>query len=123
MQTLQTQTNGGGAVGVVVLIYLAIVVLLFIVPMWKIYTKAGKPGWASLVPIYNLVVLLRIINKPLWWIVMFIIPLVNIVFLVMTYNELSKAFGKGVGFTIGLLFLPFIFLPMLGYGSARYQYA
>ena len=105
-----------------ILFYLIVVVFLIIVPEWKIYSKAGQPGWAVLIPIYNIIVLLQIIRKPLWWIVMFFIPFANIVFLVMTYNELSKAFGKGVGTTLGLLFLPFIFVPILGYGSAEYQW-
>ena len=102
--------------------YLLVIIFLVIVPEWMMFKKAGQPGWAVLVPIYGSLILLEIVRKPWWWILMFLIPLVNVVFLVMTYNELSKAFGKGVGTTLGLLFLPFIFIPMLGYGSAKYQY-
>ncbi len=97
-------------------------VFLYIVPLWKIFVKAGKPGWACIVPIYNIIVLLEVVRKPLWWIVMFIIPIVNIVFCILTYLELAKAFGKSAGFGIGILFLPFIFLPILGYGKAEYQW-
>ena len=88
--------------------------------MWKIYTKAGKPGWAAIVPIYNYVVLLDIVGKPVWWIVLLFIPLVNFIVAIMVINLLSKSFGKGVGFTIGMIFLPFIFIPMLAFGDAQY---
>lgn len=107
---------------VLVILYILVIVFLLIVPEWKIYTKAGQPGWAVLIPIYNIIVMLQIIRKPLWWIIMFFIPLVNIVFLIMTYDGLSRAFGKGIGTTLGLLFLPIIFVPILGYGSAEYQW-
>lgn len=109
-----------GAGMVMGLFYLAIVVLL-IASQWKIYTKAGQPGWACLIPIYNIIVLLRIVGKPWWWLFLMMIPLVNIIFVVWTYNLLSKSFGKGEGFTLGLLLLSFIFFPILGLGSAEYQ--
>ncbi len=105
---------------VVIIIYLAIIILM-IASMWKIFTKAGKPGWAAIIPIYNIIVLLEIVGKPLWWIVLWIIPYVNIVFVVWTYNLLAKSFGKEVGFTIGMLILPFIFFPILAFGDATYQ--
>ena len=103
-----------------IIIYLAIVVLL-IVSLWKIYSKANKPGWACLIPIYNIIVLLRIIGKPWCWIFLLLIPIVNIVFAIWMTNLLSKSFGKNEGFTIGLLFLPFVFYPLLGFGEAKYN--
>lgn len=103
-----------------VIIYLAIIVLL-IVSLWKIYTKASKPGWACIIPIYNILVELEIIGKPWWWILLLLIPGVNLVFAIWMTNLLSKSFGKSEGFTIGLLFLPFIFYPILGLGDATYQ--
>lgn len=99
----------------------AIVILLFVASMWKIFTKAGKPGWAAIIPIYNFIVLLEIIGKPIWWLLMFLLPGVNLVFMIWMLNLLSKSFGKGAGFTIGMLLLPFIFYPVLGFGSAQYQ--
>ncbi len=99
---------------------LAFMLFTIIIPFWKIYKKAGKPGWASIVPVYNIVVLLEITKKPIWWIFLFFIPFVNIIIAIIVYNELSKGFGKGVGYTFGLIFLPFIFLPILGYGKAQY---
>jgi hypothetical protein len=100
--------------------YLGIMALM-IVSMWKIYTKAGQPGWAVLIPIYNLIVLLNIVGKPWWWIFLFMIPIVNFVFLVWTYNMLSKSFGKSEGFTVGLVLLAVVFVPILGLGDATYQ--
>ncbi|MBN1821675.1 MAG: hypothetical protein JXR31_09250 [Prolixibacteraceae bacterium] len=96
--------------------------LIQIISMWRIYLKAGKPGWASIIPIYNIIVLLEIIKKPVWWIVLLIIPVVNIVFWIWIVNLLSKSFGKNEGFTVGLLFLSFIFYPLLGFGSPKYIY-
>ncbi len=104
-----------------VLLYLALIVLM-IAAHWKIFSKAGKPGWAAIIPIYSTIVLLEIVRKPTWWFFMLFIPLVNIYFLIVIVNELSKAFGKSTGFTLGLIFLPFIFLPILGFGSAQYVY-
>jgi len=88
---------------------------------WRIYEKAGKPGWASLIPIYKTLVMLEIVGKPWWWILLFLIPGVNIVFAIWMYNLLSLSFGKGVGFTLGLIFLGFIFFPILAFGLAEYK--
>ncbi|MDB4747334.1 DUF5684 domain-containing protein, partial [Akkermansiaceae bacterium] len=66
-------------------------------------------------------VLLEIIGKPVWWIVLFLIPFVNIIISIITTNEVSKSFGRGAGTTVGLIFLPFIFYPVLAFGSAQYQ--
>jgi hypothetical protein len=100
-------------------IFLAIAVIM-IIAQWKIYEKSGKPGWAVLIPIYNIIILLEIIGKPIWWIFLFLIPIVNIIIGIWATNLLSKSFEKGVGFTIGLIFLPFIFYPILGFGSVKY---
>lgn len=106
-----------------------ILAFLFIIPLtilviagfWKVFTKAGEPGWASIVPIYNAIVLLKIAGKPGWWIFLLFIPLVNIVILIMVSIDLAANFGKGVGFGLGLAFLGAIFYPILGFGDARYM--
>tara|TARA_B100000945_G_scaffold300085_1_gene281325 strand:+ start:114 stop:461 length:348 start_codon:yes stop_codon:yes gene_type:complete len=108
------------ALALIILIYIAIILLL-IISQWKIFTKANKPGWASLIPIYNGLVLLQIIGKPWWWLLLFLIPFVNLIFAIWMTNLLSKSFGKDEGFTIGLILLPIIFLPILGLGSAKYS--
>jgi hypothetical protein len=100
-------------------LYVAIIVLT-IVSMWKIFEKAGKPGWAAIVPIYNILILLEIVGKPWWWLLLMLIPVVNIVFAIWMTNLLSKSFGKTEGFTVGLILLPFVFYPILGFGDAQY---
>lgn len=102
------------------ILYLLIIVLI-VVANWKIYEKAGKPGWAALIPIYNIIVLLEIIGKPWWWIFLLFVPFANLVIAIWATNLLSISFGKGVGFTLGLIFLGFIFYPILGFGDAQYQ--
>jgi hypothetical protein len=104
---------------IVVIIYLAFIVLM-IASMWKIYTKAGQPGWAAIVPIYNIIVLLEVVGKPWWWIFLMMIPIVNIIILIMVYHQLSLSFGKEAGFTVGIIFLGIIFIPILGLGDAKY---
>lgn len=103
----------------VILIYLAIIVLM-IASLWKIFSKAGKPGWASIVPIYNIIVMLEIVGKPTWWIILYLIPFVNIVVGIIINIQMAKAFGKDTGFAIGLILLPFIFFPLLAFGNAQY---
>ena len=102
-----------------ILIILAVVVFI-IAAMWKIFEKAGQPGWAAIVPIYNCYVLLKIVGKPGWWLLLFLIPIVNYVFIIWTYNMLSKSFGKEEGFTVGLVLLGIVFFPILGFGDAKY---
>ena len=102
------------------LIEIAIIVAI-IAGFWKVFVKAGKPGWAAIIPIYNAIVLLQIAGKPLWWIILFFIPLVNIVMAVLVGIAVAKSFGKGEGFGIGLGLLGFIFYPILGFSDAQYQ--
>jgi len=84
-------------------------------------TKAGEPGWAVLVPIYNIIVLLKIAGKPTWWFLLFLVPVVNLVIGIMVAIAVAENFGKSTGFGIGLALLPFVFYPMLGFGDAVYQ--
>lgn len=105
---------------ITLLLQLAIVVFI-IAALWRVFTKAGQPGWAAIVPFYNIYIMLKIAGKPAWWLLLFLIPLVNIVIAVLVSIELAKCFGKGTGFGIGLAFLGFIFYPILGFGDATYQ--
>lgn len=103
-------------------VYGFIVFVVIIAANWRIYQKAGKPGWASIIPFYNIIVLLEIVGKPLLWFFLIIfVPIANIIFGIWTLNLLSKSFGKSSGFTVGLIFLPFIFYPILGFGNAEYK--
>jgi hypothetical protein len=94
--------------------------IFLVVCQWKIYTKAGKPGWTSIIPIYNIVILLEIVKKPIWWLVLLMIPLVNVVIAILIMIELAKVFGKDGGFTVGLVLLPYVFYPILAFGDAKY---
>ncbi len=102
------------------IIYVA-VLLFMLAAMWKVFTKAGQPGWAILIPIYNLYVLCKIAGRPGWWLILCLIPFVNLIIFIILDIDIAKNFGKGAGFGIGLLLLPFIFFPILGFGSAQYQ--
>lgn len=114
--------DSGSGIGAFIFLVVQLAILVVVIAgVWKVFTKAGKPGWACLVPIYNLIVLLEIAGKPLWWFILFFIPIVNFVIAIIVLIDLAKAFGKGGGFAVGLLLLPFIFYPILGFGDARYQ--
>jgi hypothetical protein len=106
--------------GAFMFIYFAILIII-LVSFWKIFEKAGKPGWAGIIPIYNIVVLLDILGKPIWWIILLLIPFVNFFVFIYLAHLLSKAFGKDIVMTIILVFVPFIGYPMLAFGDATYQ--
>ena len=95
-------------------------IIVMIAAQWKIYEKAEQPGWACIIPFYNYYILLKIVGKPSWWLLLLIIPLVNIIFAIWVTNLLSKSFGKDEGFTVGLILLGVVFYPILGFGSAQY---
>ena len=103
------------------LIFQLILIIVAIIGLWKLFTKAGKPGWASIVPIYNTIVMIDIAGKPLWWILLLFIPFVNIVVSILIMIGMAKNFGRGTGTAIGLIFLPLIFMLILGFGSAEYN--
>jgi Family of unknown function (DUF5684) len=105
----------------VAMIFGLLIALLIIVAMWKVFTKAGQPGWASIIPIYNLYIWCKIVGRPWWWILLMLIPFVNFIVAIILSIDLAKSFGKGVGFGLGLALLGFIFWPILGFGSAQYQ--
>jgi len=117
-----TATQAGAGLGGFFLFELVLVVFM-IVTLWKIFTKAGKPGWASLIPFYNLIVMLNIAGKPGWWLLLCFIPIVNIVIMILMVVGIATNFGKGGGFVVGMILLPIIFYPILAFGSAQYQVA
>lgn len=106
------------------LVVLLAVYILMIIAMWKVFTKAGKPGWASLIPVYNMVVMYQIVGLNPWLLLLYLIPVVNwiaaFVLSIMQNIKLAKVFGKSTGFAIGLIFLNPIFLLILGFGDAKY---
>jgi hypothetical protein len=113
-------SGGFMALGLIPILIIIAVAILLIAAMWKIFTKAGKPGWAAIIPIYNYVVMCEIVGKPLWWCLLMICPCINFIFVIWVYNLIAKSFGKSEGFTVGMVLLPFIFWPILGFGDAQY---
>lgn len=105
--------------GSVILLSIAMVILQ-IAGQWAVFEKAGKPGWAAIIPIYNVIVLAEVARRDVWYGVLVLIPAVGIAFYVILLLDVARLFGKDSLYAIGLLFLPMIFWPMLGYGSARY---
>lgn len=125
MALLAQEFDGGDAAGGIAALLMNCFVLLLVVAivaaMWKVFTKAGKPGWAAIIPIYNTIVILEIVGRPIWWIILMLIPCVSIVIAIIVCIDLAKSFGKGPGFGVGLALLGFIFFPILGFGDATYR--
>jgi hypothetical protein len=105
----------------IAMIFGLLIALVLIVAMWKVFTKAGQPGWASIIPLYNIYIWCKIVGRPGWWVILLLIPIVNFIVAIILCIDLAKSFGKGVGFGLGLAFLGVIFFPILGFGSAQYQ--
>jgi hypothetical protein len=118
---MDPQMQDGGGLGTGMMIVQLALFVFFVAVNWKIFAKAGQPGWLSLIPIYNLVIFLKIIGRPVWWLVLFLVPLINFVVIIICAIDLAKSFGKGTGYGIGLVFLGFIFAPMLAFGSSTYK--
>lgn len=114
----QSDGQGGGMLGT--LIWLA-VMGAFIASFWKVFTKAGQPGWAAIIPIYNMYVLCKIGGRPGWWIILLFIPIVSIIVFAVVSVDVAKSFGQSLAFGIGLWLLGIIFYPILAFGSAEYQ--
>jgi hypothetical protein len=110
--------DGGMSLGT--WLFSMVIAVFYIYCMWRIFVKAGKPGWAAIIPIYNYLVQLEILGRPWWWLLLMFVPLVNFVIGIIIIFDLAKVFGKSTGFGFGLLFLSFIFIPILAFGDARY---
>lgn len=106
---------------IVPLIIQLVISIGVIAGFWKVFTKAGQPGWASIIPLYNLYVMTQIAGKPAWWLVLFLIPIANIIVAILLFVAMAEKFGKSAGFGVGMAFLGFIFIPILGFGDAQYN--
>ena len=104
-----------------IIIFAIMVTVIEIVGAWFMFEKAGEPGWAAIIPIYNYLIGIKIAGKQWWYILLMLIPVVNLVIYIIILNGLAKNFGKGTGFTVGLFFSRFIFIPILGFGNAVYS--
>ena len=118
----QNAGNAAGAVGALIflVIYLAIIVVV-LAGFWKMFEKAGQPGWGAIVPFYNMYLMCKIAGRPGWWLILLLIPYVNFIFWIIVLLDLAKSFGKGVGFAVGMILLGAIFIQILGFGSAEYE--
>jgi len=119
--TTSSSSSGGGVGALFFFVIYAAVIVLVIAGMWKMFVKAGQQGWLSIIPILNTYVIIKLAGREGWWILLFLIPCVNIVVAIIVYMDLAKKYGKSAAYGLGLVFLPFIFFPMLGFGSATYQ--
>ena len=104
-QVEYSSSSQGKPPGPIFWIFYTVFTILIIAAWWKIFSKAGQPGWAAIIPIYNWIVWCKIVGRPWWWILLLLIPFVNLIILIILMIDLAKRFGKGVGFGIGLIFL------------------
>ena len=112
-------TGAGVGIGVGSFAFLVFIVIE-IAAVWRIFVKAGERGWKAIIPIWNTLIVLKIVGRPWWWIFLYLIPIVWWIVYIIVYYDLAKSFGKGVGFAVGVILLPFIFVPILGFGSSQY---
>mgnify|MGYP007062800552 CR=1 FL=1 len=112
-------------IGIILVLFFCFVVFLIaaigIASYWQIFSKAGQPGWAALIPIYNLYILLQIVGRPGIWLLFMCIPFVNLVFAILLMLDLAKSFGRSPAFGVGLILLGVIFFPILAFGDSSYQ--
>ena len=109
------------------IVWIAIMVFM-IISWWIVFKKAGQPGWAILIPIYNFLVILRVASKPWWWvfalllaIIPFAGPILLLVAMIFIFHGISKNFGQGAGFTVGLVLLSIVFVPILAFGDYKWK--
>jgi Family of unknown function (DUF5684) len=102
------------------IVYAALFVVL-VIAGWKIFVKAGEEGWKAIIPIWNTLIVLKIVGREWWWIILLIIPLVGFVIWIIVALDVAKSYGRGTGFGIGIALLPFIFFPILGFGTDQYK--
>lgn len=118
--TVLQQGGGGTGAMIVGLLYLAVVVVV-IAGLWKTFEKANEPGWAAIVPIYNVYVLTKVAGLEWWYLLLLFVPILNLYAAYKISLGVSNGFGQGLGFALGLWFLGFIFFPLLGFGDYEYQ--
>lgn len=123
-----TDAEAAGLIAIIfgaLLIPSLILIAIYVIANWKIFEKAGQPGWAAIIPIYNLIVMLDVQGRPKWWVIWYLIPFVNyvsaLVMFIIQCLDYAKRFGKDGGFVAGLILLNPIFLLILAFGSAQYQ--
>jgi hypothetical protein len=117
---MDSDYGSGGGLGVVGTILYIAVIVFFLYCAWRVYVKAGKPGWAAIIPIYNILVELEIVGRPWYWLLLMFVPVVDVVLGIIVIFRMAKVFGHSTGFGFGLLFLSFIFFPILAFDDSKY---
>lgn len=117
------QDDGGlfAGLGIAYVCCIGIFALIMIASLWKVFVKAGQPGWAAIVPIYNNYIMQEMVGREVWWLVFLFIPGLQFVWTIVIGLDMAKSFGKETLWGVGLILLPFIFYPLLGFGDAQYQ--
>jgi hypothetical protein len=118
--TLLASSSSGSSSGVL-FGFVLLGYLLYCFPLALVFKKAGKQPWAAFIPIYNIFVLCELVGRPGWWVILFFIPIVGFVIAIIVLYDLARSFGYGVGFTIGLVLLEWIFLFILALNKAEYR--
>lgn len=95
--------------------------LISLVALWKVFKKAGKPGWAAIIPIYNIYTLIKVVKFNPWSLLLMFVPLVNFIFVIVLYVKLGEVFDKGVLFRVGLVLLTPVFLTILAFDNSKYK--
>ena len=106
--------------GIVWFLYIAAIVA-FVAGLWMVFTKAGEDGWKAIIPIWNVLILLKIVGREWWWIILMLIPIVGFIIWIIVALDLAKSYGRGTGFGIGLIIFPYIWSLILGFGSDTYR--
>ena len=112
-------SSDGAYIGTGIGVYVVLLVL-WLAGMWRVFVKGNRPGWAAIIPFFNIYTLLKVVGRPGWWLILYLIPVVNLVVNIIVSVDLARSFGKSAGYAVGIFLLPFIFFPILGFGSARY---
>lgn len=107
-------------IGIGYVTFILAILVLTLVAEWRIFEKAGKPGWAILIPFYNLYTMFEIAGMNGWMFLLLLIPLVNIIVTIKLFINFAHAFGKSTLFGIGLLFFNTIFTLILAFDGSEY---
>lgn len=118
---LQSSDTTGAPVGAAVLLFLSVLIVIRTAGMWAVFSKAGHAGWKAIIPIYNLYVMLQIGEQARWWLLLTFVPIVNLYALYKIHAGVARAFGRGIGFGLGLAFFDILFFPLVGFGDYQYR--
>lgn len=118
---LLAETSGDGGSTFFLFSFLVLGYILAAFPLALIFKKAGQTPWTAFIPIVNIYVLCQTVGRPGWWVVLYFIPIVGLIIGVIVYYDLARSFGHGGGFTVGLVFLTWIFLFILALNKDTYR--